>query len=121
MYDTNKIAEKVKSCAKSRGIRLGIMLKDLGLGVNAISQLSAGSGMSYLDFAKVADYLSVSVDYLLDRDSFSSSGPADEQKLIAQYRELDADQKKAICKLANDLAKLARLEDNEAFSKESAS
>ena len=121
MYDTNKIAERVKSCAKSRGIRLGIMLKDLGLGVNAISQLSAGSGMSYLDFAKVADYLSVSIDYLLDRDSFSSSGPADEQELIAQYRKLDAEQKEAIRKLSNDLAKLARLEDNEALRKESAS
>lgn len=121
MYDTNKIAERVKSCAKSREIRLGIMLKEIGLGVNSISQLSAGKGMSYLDFAKIADYLSVSVDYLLGRESYSDAVPADEQKIITLYRELGPDQKEAICKLANDLAKLARLEDAEAIRKETAS
>lgn len=69
MLDTVEIAKKIKSCAKNKGIRLCDMLKDLGLSVNAISNLSAGSGMSYIDFANIADYLGVSVDMLLGIDN----------------------------------------------------
>lgn len=69
MLDTVEIAKKIKSCAKNKGIRLCDMLKDLGMSVNAISNLSAGSGMSYIDFAKIADYLGVSVDMLLGIDN----------------------------------------------------
>ena len=68
MLDTVEIAKKIKSCAKNKGIRLCDMLNDLELGVNAISQLSAGKEMSYVTFAKIADYLGVSVDYLLGKE-----------------------------------------------------
>lgn len=68
MLDTVEIAKKIKSCAKNNGIRLCDMLNDLELGVNAISQLSAGKEMSYVTFAKIADYLGVSVDYLLGKE-----------------------------------------------------
>ncbi len=67
MFDSVEIAKKIKSCAKNKGIRLCDMLNDLGLGVNTISQLSAGKEMSFITFAKIADYLGVSVDELLGR------------------------------------------------------
>ena len=54
MLDTVEIAKNIKSCAKNKGIRLSDMLNDLGLGVNAISQLSAGKEMSFITFAKNA-------------------------------------------------------------------
>ena len=112
MLDTVEIAKKIKTCAKNKGIRLCDMLKDLGMSVNAISNLSAGSGMSYLDlgvnaisqlsagkemsfitFAKIADYLGVSVDYLLGREG--ELLPASEQEWLSVLNQMsDEDLKK---------------------------
>lgn len=84
MLDTVEIAKKIKSCAKNKGIRLCDMLNDLGLGVNAISQLSAGKEMSYVTFAKIADYLGVSVDYLLGTEQDVKSIASDIKKRFMQ-------------------------------------
>ena len=67
MYDTQFVAKRIKERAKKCGIKTGDMLTDLGLGVNTISHLSKGQEMSYLTFAKIADYLDCTVDYLLGR------------------------------------------------------
>lgn len=67
MYNTKQIAERIRECAKQKKIKIGVMLSELGLGVNAISQLAAGKGMAYLDLARIADYLGESVDFLLGR------------------------------------------------------
>lgn len=67
MYDVQFIANRIKQEAKSQNHKLNAMLKELDLGINAISQLSNGQEMSYLTFASIADYLNCSVDYLLGR------------------------------------------------------
>lgn len=67
MYDVQSIANRIKHEAKLQNYKLSVMLKELGLGINAISQLSNGQEMSYLTFAGIADYLNCSVDYLLGR------------------------------------------------------
>lgn len=67
MYDVQSIASRIKKEAKTQKYKLSDMLKELGLGINAISQLSSGQEMSYLTFASIADYLNCSVDYLLGR------------------------------------------------------
>ena len=43
------------------------MLFDLDMGINAISEFSKGKQMSCITLARIADYLSCSVDYLLGR------------------------------------------------------
>lgn len=93
MLDTVEIAKKIKTCAKNKGIRLCDMLKDLGMSVNTISNLSAGSGMSYIDFSKIADYLGVSVDYLLGREG--ELLPASEREWLSVLNQMsDEDLKK---------------------------
>lgn len=90
MFDSVEIAKKIKSCAKNKGIRLCDMLNDLGLGVNTISQLSAGKEMSFITFAKIADYLGVSVDELLGRSEPLRPAPESEwMRVLNQMSDED--------------------------------
>ncbi len=67
MYDTQKIAFKVKIMAKERNVTIKQLLENCQLNVNTISELSKGKQISYINFAKIADELGCSVDYLLSR------------------------------------------------------
>lgn len=67
MNNAEQISALIKQCAKSKKIPLKNMLSELGLGVNIISQFAQGREMSYLNLAKIAEYLDCSVDYLLGR------------------------------------------------------
>ena len=67
MYDTQKIANRIKIRTKLLGINLKEMLSTLDLGINAISHLSKGQIISSINLARIADYLDCSVDYLLGR------------------------------------------------------
>ena len=67
MYDSQKIAMRIKSMAKSQNISLKAMLSECGMGINTISQMSKGNDMLSKNLAKIADYLGCSVDYLLGR------------------------------------------------------
>lgn len=68
MYDTVKIAQTIKETAKSKNIVLKNMLEECGMNKNAIStMISRGSVPQADNLAKIADYLEVSVDYLLGR------------------------------------------------------
>lgn len=68
MYDTQNIAFVIKKTAKEKDISIKQLLDDCKLNINTISELSKGKQISYLSFAKIADYLDVSVDYLLGRE-----------------------------------------------------
>lgn len=67
MYESVKIAERIKKTAKARGIQLKIMLEDIGLNKNTLSNMYKGSVPKADNLAKIADYLNVSVDYILGR------------------------------------------------------
>ncbi|MCI8388121.1 MAG: helix-turn-helix transcriptional regulator [Clostridiales bacterium] len=67
MNDSQNIANRIKATAKSKNISLKIMLADCNLGINLISHLSKGQAVSYINIAKIAEYLGCSVDYLLGR------------------------------------------------------
>lgn len=67
MYNSQEIANRIKSRAKCQGTSLGEMLTACGLGINTVSKISKGNDILTLNFAKIADYLGCSVDYLLGR------------------------------------------------------
>lgn len=67
MYNSQEIAKRIKNVCKTKNEQLGSMLSKLEMGVNTVSELGKGKQISYLNFAKIADYLDVSVDYLLGR------------------------------------------------------
>ena len=73
MYSPQEIADKIKQLAKNKGVSLKQMLSDCELGINFVSQIASGSAITYINLAKIADYLDVSIDYLLGRDAPNAS------------------------------------------------
>lgn len=68
MYSSVNIANRIKSVSKSKGLVLKDVLADCDLSKNAISSMLSGGSMPKSEnLAKIADYLGVSVDYLLGR------------------------------------------------------
>ena len=67
MYDSKEIAERIKRQAKQRGKTLREVLTESGLGINTVSKISNGTDILTLNFAKLADCLDCSIDYLLGR------------------------------------------------------
>ncbi len=67
MYESNKIAEVIKVIAKQKGVQLKTLLLELKLNKNTFSHMYNGSMIAADSLARIADYLNVSVDYLLGR------------------------------------------------------
>lgn len=67
MYDTHKVADRIRNRVKLQGTSISEMLSILDLGVNALYQFDKGRVMSSFNLARIADYLDCSVDYLLGR------------------------------------------------------
>jgi len=67
VYDSQEIANRIKTRSKQKGKSLGEVLSSCGLGINTVSKISKGTDILTLNFAKIADYLDCSVDYLLGR------------------------------------------------------
>lgn len=67
MYNSQEVAMQIKKRVKVQETTMKKMLDDLNLGINIVSHLAKGQEMSYLNLAKIADYLDCSVDYLLGR------------------------------------------------------
>ena len=93
MYISQEIANRIKTRAKEMNVNIGDMLTSCELGINTVSKLAKGTDILTRNFAKIADYLDCSVDYLLGRTddpciSSQSDTPltAHEQEIVAAYR-----------------------------------
>lgn len=67
MYDSQEIANRIKTRTKQQGKSISEMLSACGLGKNTVAKISNNTDILTLNFAKIADYLDCSVDYLLGR------------------------------------------------------
>lgn len=95
MYVSSDVAERVKNLAKMRGISLGALMRDAGLGSNTMANFKTSMPKSDT-LAKLADCLNCSVDYLLGRSdtislSETQSLSDDEKWMLAKFRELDSE------------------------------
>jgi len=69
MYKTNEAVSRIKEEAKKKGIKISDMLISCDLNINTLSSMNnRGSWIQANSLAKIADYLDVSVDYLLGRE-----------------------------------------------------
>lgn len=93
MYNSQEIANRIKQAAKQKNVPIGEMLSNCGLGLNTVSKIAKGADVLTLNFSKIADYLDVSVDYLLGRPEKGLN--EDENNLITAYRQSSMDTKKA--------------------------
>ena len=67
MYNQQCIADRIKARSKQQGKSLKEVLDSCELGINTVSKISNVTGILTLNFAKIADCLDCSVDYLLGR------------------------------------------------------
>lgn len=68
MYRTEKTVTRIKETAKTNGVKISEMLSACGLNINTLSSMNnRGSWLQANSLAMIADYLKVSVDYLLGR------------------------------------------------------
>lgn len=67
LYKSPDVASRIKSYAKIKNVALKTILEECGLGSNTFSHMLHGKEISYSSLARIADYLDVSVDYLLGR------------------------------------------------------
>lgn len=105
MNNPQQIAELIRIQTTLQKISIRQMLKEIGLGVNSLSHMDNGSMPKADNLGKVADYLGVSVDYLLGRtdESEYNSISISEQKqnnfdemsteLLKKFNELSFDEK----------------------------
>lgn len=74
MYNSQEIANRIKLLSKQQGKSLAEVLTACNLGVNTVAKINKGADILTLNFAKIADYLDCSVDYLLGRDDTHTTG-----------------------------------------------
>lgn len=67
MYNSKEIADRIRSRTKEQGKTLRGLLDECGLGINTVSKIAGGSDITTRHFARIADSLDCSVDYLLGR------------------------------------------------------
>jgi len=67
MYNSQEIAQRIKLRAQQQGISINQLLLHCELGKNTIAKMSSGTDILTKNFARIADYLNCSVDYLLGR------------------------------------------------------
>lgn len=87
MYDSKRIAEKIKKIAKEKKMQQKELLEQAGLNNNTFTNMKKGSMIKADSLAKIADILNVSIDYLMDRP---------EQDIMNKWNKLDNDEKKII-------------------------
>ena len=95
-YISNDIANRIKERAKQQGISISILLSDCELGKNTIVKMSNGTDILTQNFAKIADRLDCSVDYLLGRTNnpeINKNEPiaAETQQSPSDYAEIAAE------------------------------
>lgn len=67
LYKSLNIAETIKIRAKQQGVTIKVMLTELNLGSNTMSNMRHNRMIAADSLAHIADYLGCSVDYLLGR------------------------------------------------------
>ena len=98
VYVSSDVAERIKAVAKSKNIPLKSLLDKVGLGVNTMINMKTSMPKSD-NLAKIADYLDVSVDYLLGRSD--SPTPARDNLLKMAAETDDPDELRALLDIVN--------------------
>lgn len=98
VYVSSDVAERIKAVAKSKNIPLKSLLDKVGLGVNTMINMKTSMPKSD-NLAKIADYLDVSVDYLLGRSD--SPTPARDNLLKMAAETDDPDELLALLDIVN--------------------
>ena len=86
VYNSGEMAERIKALVKEKNISVKRMLEEANLASNTISHMKTSMPISD-NLAKIADYLGVSMDYLLGRTEDRGSLSEHEKEVLAAYRK----------------------------------
>lgn len=114
MINSQELAIKIKTIAKSKKIAIGKMLTECGLSINTLSSMQSGGYSPRLDtITKIADYLDISVDYLLGRTDEALPGTKKQaaetgslsneditEQVISLFRQMNARERREFLSLA---------------------
>lgn len=90
MYNSNDIANKIKETAKMNNVSVKKMLADTELGVNTLQNMK--TSIPKVDtLAKIADYLKVSIDFLLGRTIKNNAPDSIRDVIITKINALPDD------------------------------
>ena len=93
-YISSEVAGRIKAELDRRGLKPSPTMKSIGLGENTLHNFK--SSMPKADtLAVIADFLNVSVDYLLGRNAVPASAPVSGSrlnKMIALFCQLSPEQ-----------------------------
>lgn len=99
MYNSQTIAENIKTIAKTKNIQVKSMLISLNMATTTIQNMI--KSMPKADtLAKIADYLECSVDYLLGRQVSMPELSENESILLSFFRECSENSQKILLDLA---------------------
>lgn len=102
MYNSQDIAERIKNAAAQNNCKLGDMFAELGISANTLHNMK--TSMPKTDtLAKIADYLNVSVDYLLGRQIKNSTPDDIRSAIINRVYAMSDEQAKKLLDLLESL------------------
>ncbi len=107
LSDSKNIAEKIKAIAKQKNISLMKMYEDCGVSKNALTSMNNGSMPSVTTIAKFAEYLNISIDYLLFDNKEGNLG---------QTGPTFYDHNGSIINMSEEAIELERLRTNQALT-----
>jgi transcriptional regulator with XRE-family HTH domain len=102
MYISQDIAERIKNAAAQNNCKLGDMFAELGISANTLHNMK--TSMPKTDtLAKIADYLNVSVDYLLGRETKNSTPDQIRSAIINRVYAMSDEQAEKLLDLLESL------------------
>ena len=96
MYNSQILSENIKLCAKNNGINVKTLLSDCELGKNTVGKIANGTDIGIQTIVKIADYLGVSVDYLLGRENKNSAPDEIRSAIISKVYSMPDEQCKKL-------------------------
>ena len=95
MNNSQIIADRIKEAAKRNGITVKALLEGCELGKNTVGKIANGTDIGIQTLTTIADYLGVSVDYLLGREIKNAPDEDVRGDIIERIRSLsEADAEK---------------------------
>lgn len=107
MYIAQTVKDRINNTIKNQKISASKLLADCELNPNTINKISDKTGLSSFNLAKIADYLGVSVDYLLGRTDEPKTETSDPttQILVERFNTLSPDDKIAVLNMVLEKSK----------------
>lgn len=91
MPSPQETAKNIKKQCQSRGITAKQLLEECELGVNTLGKMSKGNDVTTQTLIKIADYLNVSIDFLLGRTIKNNAPDSIRDVIITKINALPDD------------------------------